>query len=107
MDVYYWHIASFRVAHLLRRFGREADIGSGGSRDLGRSATSGRSRNIGALPGGPAKTDGRHMAPDDSVESTGKRLEARYRGKAARAPSRIPCPQIISCYTTPTRDCSR
>jgi hypothetical protein len=28
----------------------------------------------------PAKTDGRHMAPDDSADSTGERLEARYPG---------------------------
>jgi hypothetical protein len=90
-------IASFRVANQLRRFGREPDIGSGGSRDLifgqsgsqapwgartyfgspigpsygselaadldfkiredkvrrRRSATSGRSRSTGFLPGGP------------------------------------------------------
>ena len=29
-----WSIASFRVANQLRRFGREPDTGSGGSRDL-------------------------------------------------------------------------
>ena len=78
--VRFWPIASFRVAHRLRRFRREADIGPGGSRDLRRSATSGSSRNIGLLTGGPAKTDDRGMAPDDSAESTGSRLEARCPG---------------------------
>jgi hypothetical protein len=29
-----WPITSFRAAHQLRRFGHEADIGFGGSRDL-------------------------------------------------------------------------
>ena len=38
-------------SHQLRRFRREADIGFGGSRDLSRSATSGRSRTIGVLLG--------------------------------------------------------
>jgi hypothetical protein len=33
------------------------------------------------------KTDGRGMATDDSAESTGKRLEARYAAVAGRATS--------------------
>jgi hypothetical protein len=37
-----------------------------------------RSASISVLPGGPAKTDGRGMPPDDSAESAGERLEARY-----------------------------
>jgi hypothetical protein len=50
-DFRFWPIASFRVSRQLDRFGCE--IGFGGSRDLRRSATSGSSRNIGGLPGGP------------------------------------------------------
>jgi len=41
---------------------------------LRRSATSGRSRSTGFLPGGPAKTDGQGVPPDESAESTGERL---------------------------------
>jgi hypothetical protein len=88
----YWPITSFRIAHQLRRSGREADIGSGGSRDLRHSTHSGRSRNHRRPHQGgfPAKTDGLGgMPPDDSAESTGKRLEARYPGVSRTDHKRI------------------
>ena len=77
------HRVISRCADQLVALGEKQTFGSGGSPDLRRSATSGP-RDIGVLPGGPAKTDGRHMAPDDSAESTGKRLEARHPGSRTR-----------------------
>jgi hypothetical protein len=57
------HGPSRHFASLIKvvAFGREEDVGSSGSRSSV-----------------PAKTDGRGMPPDDSAESTGERLDARY-----------------------------
>jgi hypothetical protein len=78
-----WPITSFRAAHQPRRFRHEADIGFRESRDLNlgvrlRQIRDHKQRRN--ARGGPAKTDGLDMPPDDSAESTGGRLEARYPG---------------------------
>jgi hypothetical protein len=69
--------------------------------------------NTSALPVARKASPPRHAA----CEGFANQLERAnvplvFRGYARRAsrreaPSRTSCPQIISCYTTPTRDCSR
>jgi hypothetical protein len=79
----------------LRRSGREADIGFGGSCDLRRSATSGRAHSSAYPREFPAKTDGLGMPPDDSADSTGERLEARYDAEFFAVVSAIHCASSV------------